>query len=157
MRILATCLSILFALLLAACATTTSVVMLDPAKQYPPTSSVQILLKPPDRPYVEIAKLESQGVAGEPETAVLEDARERAAKIGADAIIVQESSSVYQPPVVMYDPWPAYMPWFYDRWYGYGYPFPYWYYPPPFAFGPYMHTLPGGNAYTVRSIAIRFK
>jgi hypothetical protein len=155
MRIAASSLSILLALLLAACATTTSVVMLDPSKQYPPTSSVQILLKAPDRPYVEIAKLESQGIPGEPETAVLEDARERAAKIGADAIIVQESSSVYQPPVVMYDPWPVYMPWYYDRWYGYGYPF--WYYPSPFGFQPYAHTLPGGNAYTVRSIAIKFK
>jgi hypothetical protein len=143
----------LLGLLLAACATTTSVVMLDPSKQYPPTTSVQILLKPPDRPYVEIAKLESQGVPGEPETSVLEDARERAAKIGADAILVQESSSVYQPPIVMYDPWPAYMPWYLDRWHGY----PYWYHPSPFAFGPIIHTLPGGNAYTVRSIAIRFK
>jgi hypothetical protein len=155
MRIPANCLGILLALLLAACATTTSVIMLDPGKQYPPSASVVILLKPPDRPYVEIAKLESKGVAGEPETAVLEDARERAAKIGADAIIVQDSSSVYQPPVVVYDPWPAYMPWYYDRWYGYGYPF--WFYPSPFGFEAYTHTLPGGNAYTVRSIAIKFK
>jgi hypothetical protein len=139
--------------LISGCATTTSVVMLDPGKQYPPTTAVQILLKPPDRPYIEIAKLESKGVPGEPETAVLEDARERAAKIGADAIIVQDSSSVYQPPIVIYDPWPPYLPWYHDRWYGY----PYWYYPSPFAFGPQTHTLPGGHAYTVRSIAIRFK
>ena len=144
-------LSPLLGLLLVACATTTSVVMLDPGQKYPPTTSVQILLKPPDRPYVEIAILESQGVPGEPETAVLENARERAAKIGADAILVQDTSSVYQPPIVMYDPWPAYMPWYHDRWY------PYWYHPSPFAFGPLTHTLPGGNAYTVRSIAIRFK
>lgn len=143
--------AILLCLGLAACATTTSVVMLDPAKKFPPTESVQILLKPPERPYVEIAKLESRGVAGEPETSVLEDARERARQLGADAIIVQESASVYHPPVVMYDPWPPYLPWYYDRWYGY----PYWY-PSPFMYGPSAYTVPGGRAYTVRSIAIKF-
>jgi len=149
MRSLATLLSFL----LAACTTTTSVVMLDPAAKHPPTASVEILLKPPERPYVEIAKLESRGVAGEPETSVLEDARERARRLGADAIIVQESVDVYQPPVVVYDPWPPYSPWYYDRWYGY----PYWHYPSPFMFGPRAHTLPGGHAYTVRSIAIKYK
>ncbi len=153
MRILTTWVSLVLVLLVAGCATTTSVVLLDPGKQYPPTTSVRILLKPPDQPYVEIAKLESQGVPGEPETAVLEDARERAARIGADAIIVQESSRVYQPPIVAYDPWPPYLPWYYGRCYGY----PYWFCPSPFVFGPYPYTLPGGNAYTVRSIAIRFK
>jgi hypothetical protein len=144
---------VLSSLLLAACATTTSVVMLDPGKKFAPTASVQILLKPPQRPYVEIAKLESRGIPGEPETSVLEDARERARQIGADAIIVEESAGIYHPPVVMYDPWPPYLPWYYDRWRG-GYP--YWYYPSPFMFGPAVHTLPGGWAYTVRSIAIKF-
>jgi hypothetical protein len=143
----------LLSLVLSACATTTSVVMLHPTAKYPPTSSVEILLRPPDRPYTEIAKLESRGVAGEPETGVLEDARERAGKIGADAIIVQESVDVYQPPVLVYDPWPPYLPWYYDRWYGY----PYWQYPTPFMFGPRVQTLPGGYAYTVRSIAIKYK
>ena len=146
----------LTALLLGACATTTSVVVLDPAKQYAPTSSAVILLKPPDKPYVEIAKLESRGVPGEPETAVLEDARTRAQQLGADAIIIDESASVYHPPIVMYDPWPAYLPWYYDRWYGYPY-YPSWRYPSPFLFGPQTHTLPGGYAYTVRSVAIKFK
>ena len=149
---------VLLSLLAASCATTTSVVMLDPAKQYAPTASVVILLKPPDKPYVEIAKLESRGVPGEPETSVLEDARERARQLGADAIIVQESGAVYQPPVVMYDPWPPYLPWHHDRWYGYPYwhGYPSWHYPSPFMFGPQTHALPGGYAYTVRSIAIKF-
>jgi hypothetical protein len=137
--------------LLAACATTTSVVKLDPTKDYAPTAAVVILLKPPDKPYIEIAKLESRGVAGEPETSVLEDARERARQLGADAIIVQESAAVFQPPVVMYDPWPPYLPWYQDRWYGYP-----WHFQSPFMFGPQAYTLPGGYAYTVRSIAIKF-
>src|SRR5512139_3349250 len=95
---------VLCLLLLAGCVPTTRVVLLDPAKTYPPTQSVQILLRPPAIPYVEIAKLESKGMIGEPEPAVFEDARERARQIGADAIIVVESISTYEPPVVMYDP-----------------------------------------------------
>ena len=93
-------------LLLSACATTTSVVLLDPTKQYSPTQSVEILLKPPSKPYVEIAKLEAKGSAGQPETELLEDLREKARQIGADAIIVVDTSSVYHPPVIVYDPWP---------------------------------------------------
>ncbi|MCC6535704.1 MAG: hypothetical protein IT531_24395 [Burkholderiales bacterium] len=147
MRRLLACLAVL----LAGCATTTSVVLLDPAKKYPPTHAVQILLKPPATPYVEIAKLESKGLAGEPETSVLEDARRRAGELGADAIIVVESSSVYQPPVIVYEPWPPYLPWYHDRWHGYRF----WYYPPPFPYGPEPQ-LPGGHVYTVRSIAIKY-
>ena len=140
-------------LLVAGCAATTSLVLLDPSKQYSPSPSVEILLKAPQRAYVEIAKLESRGMAGEPETALLEDARVRAREIGADAIIVIDSSSVYQPPVIIHDPWPPYLPWYHDRWRGYRY----WYYPPPFPYPLEASILPGGNAYTVRSIAIKYR
>jgi hypothetical protein len=139
-------------LLLAGCATTTSVVLLDPATAYPPTTSVAILLKPPTQPYVEIAKLQSKGLPDEPETAVLEDARERAKQIGAHAIIVQETTSHYQPPVIIDYLWPPQLPWYHDRWFGYRY----WFHPPPFAYYPADHVLPGGQVYGVRSIAIRF-
>ncbi len=139
-------------LLLAGCGTTTSVVLLDPAKPYAPTNSVAILLKPPAQPYIEIAKLESKGLPGEPETEVLEDARERAKQIGAQAIIVYDTASQYQPPVVIEDPWPPQLPWYHDRWYGYRY----WFHPSPFAYAPVDRVLPGGQVYVVRSIAIRF-
>ena len=140
-------------LLLAGCTAMTSVVLLDPKVQYPPTQFVQILLKPPAEPYVEIAKLESHGLPGEPETALLEDARARAGEVGADAILVLESSSVYQPPIIMYEPWPPYLPWYRDRWRGYSF----WYYPPPYPYPPEPMALPGGNVYTVRTLAIKFK
>ena len=143
----------LLALALAGCAATTSVVMLDQSKHYPPSASVEILLKPPQRPYVEIAKLESNGNVGEPEPAVLEDARKRAQEIGADAIIVQETQSIYQPPVIIHEPWPPYLPWYHDRWHGYRY----WYYPPPFPYAFEPRVFPGGNALTVRSIAIKYR
>ena len=143
----------IIALLLASCATTTSVVLLDPSKQYAPTTSVEILLRPPQRPYVEIAKLQSNGLIGEPEPHVLEDARARAQEIGADAIIVLETTGVYQPPVIVYDPWPPYLPWYHDRWRGYRY----WDYPPPYPYPFEPQTLPGGIAYTVRSLAIKYR
>lgn len=137
---------------LAGCAATTSIVLLDPQKKYPPTQSVKILLKPPSAPYTEIAKLESKGAVGEAEPSVLEDARTRAREVGADAIIVVETIHAYEPPIVVYDPWPPYLPWYHDRWHGYRY----WYYPAPFpyAFGPQV--LPGGNTYTIHSIAIKY-
>ena len=140
------------ALLLSGCAATTSVVLLDQSKQYAPSAAVEILLRAPERPYIEIAKLESNGFIGEPEPELLEDARKRAQEIGADAIIVVQSSSVYQPPVIIYDPWPPYLPWYHDRWRGYRY----WYYPPPFPY-PEVTTFAGGNVYTVRSIAIKYR
>lgn len=142
-----------FVLLLAGCASTTSVVLLDPARQYAPAASTRIYLKPPVQPYVEIAKLESKGLPGEPETEVLEDARTRAQALGAHGVIVQETSSFYQPPVVLEDPWPARYPWYYDRWYGYRYLF----HPPPYPFYSAEHVLPGGLVYVVRSVAIRFE
>ena len=63
-----------------------------------------------------------------------------------------ETSSVYQPPLIVYDPWPPALPWYHDRWHGYRY----WYYPPPFPY-PDVTTFPGGTAYTVRSIAIKYR
>ena len=139
-------------LLLSGCATTTSVVLLDPAKTFAPTTSVAILLKPPTQHYVEIAKLESKGMPDEPETAVLEDARARAKQIGAHALIVEETTRHYQPPVILADPWPPQLPWYHDRWFGYRY----WFHPSPFAYPPTDRVLPGGQVYGVRSIAIRF-
>ena len=136
--------------MLAGCVTTTSIVLLDPEKSYAPTQSVQILLKPPARPYVEIAKLESKGLIGQAEPAVIEDARRRAGEIGAHALLLTETTSIYEPPVLVYDPWPPYLPWYQDRWHGYRFG----YYPLPYAMVPY--TLPGGNVYIVRAIAIRF-
>jgi len=149
MRALMVC----FALLLAGCASTTSVVLLDPAKQYAPAVATRIFLKPPAEPYVEIAKLESKGLPGQPETEVLEDARKRAQALGAQAVLVQDTSSFYQPPVVFEEPWPARYPWYYDRWYGYRYLF----HPPPYPFYSAEHVLPGGLVYVVRSVAIRFE
>ena len=141
-------------LVLTACGTTTSVVRLDPARQYAPTENVQILLKPPDKPYEAIARLESVGTVGEREPEVLEDARERARALGADALIVLDVDRTYHPPIITYDydPWP-YLTFYPGRWHGSRY----WPYAPPFLYGWEPRMIPGGHAYTVRSLAIRYQ
>jgi hypothetical protein len=143
-------------LALGGCASvTTHVVVLDPTARYEPTKDVLVLLRPPERPYVEIAKLESKGIIGEVEAVLIEDARDKAKALGADAIITLETLSEWHPPVSVWDPWPLELPWYRDRWarqrfwYSYGPPFPYMY--------PEYRVLPGGNTLTLRALAIRFK
>jgi hypothetical protein len=132
-------------LLLGACAgMSTRVVQLDPARQFPPTQSVEVLLQKPQRPYVEIALLESEGYS---EAELLNDAREKAKTLGADAIVRQELERVYHEPVTVYDPW-------YDPFY-FGYPRwrPYAYYGSPW--GPYR-VVGGGYTYVLKTLAIRY-
>jgi hypothetical protein len=137
------------ALLLAGCATVvTRVAMLDPAVSLAPTSRVEILLEKPQRPYREIAFLESRGIAGGSEVELLEDAREKARALGADAIVRLELEHTVQPPVVVYEP--LFAPFYYG--------FPYRRYPMiyPGYFGEYR-VVGGGTAYTLRTLAIRYE
>lgn len=137
---------------ISGCATTTKVLVLDPARQYAPTTDVLVLFEPPPQPYVRIARLESKGQPGGTEVEVIEDARAKAGGLGAHALIVEQSTSYYQPPVVIEDPWPPLFPWYYDRWYGYRHPF----HPPPMPYYAPERTLPGGYVPVVKSLAIRF-
>lgn len=133
------------ALLLSACATvSTQVVRLDPAQQYPPTRNVAVLLQKPQRPHVEIALLESAGTS---EAELLNDARDKARALGADAIVKLETERLYHDPVPVYDPW--YDP-FYLGYYRYR-PFPA--YPGPW--GPYRW-VGGGYSYVLKAVAIRY-
>lgn len=133
----------------AGCATvTTHVVRLNPAVQYPPTSSVEVLFERPSRPYVQIAMLEAEGEFGTSEVELLEDMRKRAQALGADAIVRTESERWYAPPVAVYDPW--YDPFFYPRrYYGAFQP-----YGPPY--GDYS-LVGGGYYYTAKAIAIKYQ
>ncbi len=137
-----------FALHISGCATvSTRIVPLDPALKFAPSERVEILLEKPRRAYTEIALLESRGVAGGGETELLEDAREKARVLGADAIIRLEVEKIIQPPVMIYDP--PYGPFFF------GHPFhrfPYFY--PPY-YGEYR-VIGGGTVYTLKSLAIKY-
>lgn len=151
MRTLLVCL--VLAVVLSGCASvSTHVAVLDPSRRFEPTQNVIVLLRPPERPFVEIAKLESRGAIGEPETALIEDAREKAKALGAHALVTLETLTHYQPPIAVWEPWPPGYPWYRDRFSR----MHFWPYGPGFPFGE-ERVLPGGNVLTLRSVAIRFQ
>ena len=133
------------ALALAACETvSTRVVPLNPAVQHPPTQNVEILLEKPTRPYVEIALIESRGFS---EAALLNDARDKARALGADAIVRIAIERVDYPPVAVYDPWfdPFYWgPYRHGR-------FPIF----PQPWGPYR-VVGGGSEYVLKAMAVKY-
>lgn len=133
-------------LLLASCATvSTQVVELNPSQRYAPSQNVEVLLQKPARPHVEIALIESRGWS---EAELLNDAREKARTLGADAIVKLETERVYHPPVAVYDPW--YDP-FYWGYYRRG-PFPG--FPEPWG-APYR-VVGGGHSYVLKAMAIKY-
>ena len=138
----------------AGCASvTTEITVLDPAHKFAPTEYVMLLLDYPPKPYVKIALIEAQGIVGGSEAALLEEARKRGAALGADAIVRQEVTAFYQPPVLVYDP--AYANMFYPR---YRYPYRSFYYPYAYAPFPYdgYRWIGGGEVQTLKAVAIRF-
>jgi hypothetical protein len=134
------------ALLLTACATvSTKVVELDPGQKYPPTQRVEILLQKPTRPHIEIGLLESTGTS---EADMLNDAREKARQLGADAIVKLDTERFYVPPTPVYDPS------YYDPFY-WGYHRPYFYPSPYYPWGAYS-VVGGYYSYRMQSVAIRY-
>lgn len=137
----------LVALVIVGCATvSTRVVPLDPALKFAPSQRVEILLEKPPRPYTGIALLESRGMVGGGESELLEDAREKARALGADAIIRLEVEKTLQPPVAIYDP--PYSP-FHPRYALYRYPY----------FWPHYgehRAIGGGTVYTLKALAIKY-
>jgi hypothetical protein len=135
-------------LLVAACTTvSTRVVPLDPELKLAPSQRVEILLEKPQRPYVQIALLESRGMAGGGEAELLEDARAKARALGADAIIRLEVEKTVEPLVAIYDPF--YSP-FHSRYFGYRFPH---YYPPHFS---EYRLIGGGTVHTLKALAIKY-
>jgi hypothetical protein len=132
-------------LVLAACASvTTKVVQFNPAQHYPPTYNVEVLLQKPTRPNVELALIEARG---DSEADSLNEARDRAKALGADAIVQLETERIYNAPVPIYDPW--YDPLFYG-YYRYR-PFP----PYPYPWNPYR-VVGGGYTYLLKTLAIKY-
>ena len=134
---------------MSACATvTTQVVPLNPARTFAPTENVEVLLEKPNRPYDEIALLESRGELGVTESDLLNDAREKARALGADAIVRLDTERVYYPPVAVYDPW--YDP-FYWRPYRYRHVAPFAH-----PWGAYT-VVGGGYSYVLKALAIKYQ
>ena len=95
---------LLVALVLSGCATT-SAVMLESGVSYPPTQNVQILPQVSTRPFKQIAMLEARGPVNTPITDLLESMKQKAAAIGADAVIPTQDGSTRQQQGLMYNPW----------------------------------------------------
>lgn len=83
----------------------TSVVMLDDALKLAPSDNVRILERPPEEPFEIIARLETRGTAGQSIPPLLNQMRDEAKKIGADAIIPVEERQERQQQQLMYNPW----------------------------------------------------
>lgn len=99
----------------AGCASiSTRVVELDPDLKFPPSRRVEVLLEKPQRPYRQIALLESRGVT-DGEAELLEHARSKAQAVGADAIIRLAVEQTQRPPIVIYDP--PYSPFHFGSWF----------------------------------------
>ena len=107
---------------------TTSVLILDESKQYPPSQYTAILEDTPTEPHIVIAQLETRGAVGTSLPQILESMRDEAKTIGADAIIPTEDVSEKQQTGIIYNPW----------------------------LGGYQ-TLPGGKVPVIRGLAIKYK
>ena len=90
-------------LIISSCAST-SVVMLDEESSYSPTENVELLASPPTQPYKEMAILEARGPINTPLTDLLNSMKQKAAAIGADAVIYTQDASRHQSPGIMYNP-----------------------------------------------------
>ena len=78
---------------LAACTTTpTQVVRPTGGTVYPPTQYVDVLDSAPSRPYVEIGVIDAPGEPGVLRAQLMAQVRTSAQKIGADAVILQDTS-----------------------------------------------------------------
>lgn len=121
-------------------------VRLAPELKLPPSQSVEILFEKPERPYRELALLETRGLVGDTEVQLWQDARAHAQALGADALIRLELDKTVQPPMVVYDPL------FYGPYYPSWYPHPFFY---PYAY-PEYRVIPGGPIYTLKSMAIKY-
>ena len=87
---LRTLITVIMVGLLSSACVNTKVVILDESQKYAPSRSVQILERPPEQPYEVIAKLETSGGVGKTLPELLQNMREKAKEIGADAIIPTE-------------------------------------------------------------------
>lgn len=64
------------------------------APTYAPTQVVEMLDRPPTRPYTEIGVIDAPGEPGALRTQVIAQIRDKAAALGADAVILQDVSRV---------------------------------------------------------------
>ena len=90
-------------LLAAGCSTPrTSAVMLNNSTTYSPTSNIEILMRTPEKPYIEMALLESPEGFNVPD--LLIEMKDMAKQLGADALLYVNESIRQHPPSTTYMP-----------------------------------------------------
>lgn len=73
--------------------------------QYPPSPFVEVITTPPDRPYTAVARLRIKSGPALDSAQIIEAIRQRAALLGANALIVQHGpSSVKELPGIAINP-----------------------------------------------------
>src|SRR3989339_1062526 len=90
--------------IIAGCAQT-SIVKMDDTKKFAPSMGVRVLEQAPDQPFEIIARLETRGSVGQGIPILLNQMKEEARKIGADAIIPIEERQERQDQGIIYNPW----------------------------------------------------
>jgi len=91
-------------LLLSNCVTSNAILK-DESIKYPRSKYVEVLDKLPNKPYRIIATIETRGTIWSSMPEVIENMRQKARALGADAIIPYEDVSQYQAPGVIYSPY----------------------------------------------------
>jgi hypothetical protein len=138
----------LAALNAAGCASvSTRVVELDPTLRLPPSQRVEILFEKPQRPFRQIALIESRGIP-DGEAELLEQARSKAQAMGADAIVRLEVEKTQRPPIVIHDP--PYSPFHFGSWFD---RFMYW--RPPLA--DEYRVFGAVTIFTLKALAIQYE
>lgn len=89
--------SFLFIVALISGCASADVMLMDPSKSYPPTENVQIILEEPTRAHIIIAIVEGDGTQYNNQSQVVRAMQKKAAKIGANAIILMNTESQYVP------------------------------------------------------------
>ena len=84
--------------------TSGSSVLLAENTIYEPTTQVDLLSEMPDRKYLEIAIVEARGSAGAGLPDLLERLRIEAGKVGANAVVPQQSGTQETPQSLIYNP-----------------------------------------------------
>lgn len=94
---------VLAVLLLAGCAAASPIAIqvenLGGAHQYAPPPFVEVMMTPPDQPYTKVARLRVTAGPALDSAQVIEALRQRAAELGANALIVRRQSSQEMPGI----------------------------------------------------------
>jgi hypothetical protein len=89
-------------ILVASCSTPrTTAVMLNNSTTYSPTNNIEVLMNPPQKPYIEMALLESPEGFNIPD--LLIEMKETAKQLGADAILYINESTRQHPLSTTYN------------------------------------------------------